>query len=110
MSRVTVFVCADEDGVVVLGILVDQPAVGEVIYNVPVDAPLFYEVGIDPPHIFVRRRKFERLILPPSIFADRYNRRVAPQQEVDRVGIIQTVMFSHEIYRRAAFLLILVIQ
>ena len=93
----------------VVGAFVDQAFVREVIQHGAVNTALLEQIGIYPAHVFVSGGQLELWAFVLAGFY-RGSGDVLPQQQLNRVREVRVEIFLDEIYRRAAFLQILIIE
>ena len=98
MAGDAVFIRTHENRIVVIGVFIQQLLSGKVRHNAPVDIPVLDQIGIDPAHIGIGRRKdkgFGRLIYP---FLGRGIDRshLTPQKHGHRLRIAEVIKALHE--------------
>ena len=98
MAGDAVFIRTHENRIVVIGVFIQQLLSCKVRHNAPVDIPVLDQIGIDPAHIGIGRRKdkgLRRLLYP--FFGRGINRsQLASQKHGHRLRIAEVIKPLHE--------------
>ena len=112
MARNAVRIASDEHGVVVFGILINQPVPHECCQHISVYETLTDKISVYTAHIGVLRRQCERrsFFLPWLAFRPaQFRSCVASKQAADGFGIGKSVKLPHEIDGTTADLFVLAV-
>ena len=98
MAGDAVFIRTHENRIVVIGVFIQQLLSCKVRHNAPVDIPVLDQIGIDPAHIGIGRRKDKglRRLLYPFLGRGINRSQLASQKHGHRLRIAEVIKPLHE--------------